>query len=237
MKLKIKTPNGPYYYKYVPIFLGIKPIDKVIAKENLLLLKNILDQNNVLFLLAYGTLLGAVREHDFISHDEDIDLIMMKKDMPKFLSLLFVLRENGFAIARYESRGFLSIIRKGEYIDFYFFDDYPKNPKLSYCCMDIYPKALLEDTAPIEFQGVMFQAPRDYIKYLEFNYGKSWHTPIPYVNFKMSSFQKVKSLIIQYIKILLPKKITEKIQAISDQKYMNKQVAKYRTFDFGLQGK
>ena len=47
MKLKIKTPKGPYYYKYVPIFLGIKPINKAIAKENLLLLKNILDQNHV----------------------------------------------------------------------------------------------------------------------------------------------------------------------------------------------
>ena len=102
MKLKIKTPVGNYYYKYVPIFLGIKPIDKVIAKENLLLLKKILNNNDVSFILAFGTLLGAVREHDFISHDEDIDLIMFKKDMPKFLSLLFILRENGFDVVRYE---------------------------------------------------------------------------------------------------------------------------------------
>lgn len=49
MKLKIKTPVGNYYYKYIPIYLGIKPINKVIAKENLLLLKSILDNNNVLF--------------------------------------------------------------------------------------------------------------------------------------------------------------------------------------------
>lgn len=49
MKLKIKTPVGNYYYKYVPIFLGIKPIDKVIAKENLLLLKGILDKHNLKF--------------------------------------------------------------------------------------------------------------------------------------------------------------------------------------------
>ena len=104
MKLKIKTPIGNYYYKYIPIYLGIKPINKVIAKENLLLLKSILDNNNVLFLLSFGTLLGAVREHDFISHDEDIDLILFKKDLPKFLSLLFVLRENGFEIVRYESK-------------------------------------------------------------------------------------------------------------------------------------
>lgn len=93
MKLKIKTPVGNYYYKYVPIFLGIKPIDKVIAKENLLLLKGILDKHNLKFLLSFGTLLGAVREHDFISHDEDIDLIMFKRDLPSFLSLLFELRK------------------------------------------------------------------------------------------------------------------------------------------------
>lgn len=39
MKLKINTPKGIYHYKYIPIFLGIKPINKAIAKENLLLLK------------------------------------------------------------------------------------------------------------------------------------------------------------------------------------------------------
>lgn len=232
MRLKINTPNGAYYYKYVPIFLGIKPIDKVIAKENLLLLKSILDKNHLLFLLSFGTLLGAVREHDFISHDEDIDLIMMKKDMQKFLATLFELRENGFEIVRYESRGFLSIMRKGEYIDFYFYEDYPEDPTLSYCCRDMYPKKLLEDTAPIEFQGAMFQAPRDYEKYLEFNYGKNWHTPIPYVNFKMSKFQKAKFLLAQYIKMILPESITEKMQKKADKPFIDKWVAKAHSFNF-----
>ena len=234
MKLKIKTPVGNYYYKYVPIFLGIKPINKVIAKENLLLLKSILDNNHVLFLLSFGTLLGAVREHDFISHDEDIDLIMFKKDLQKFLSLLFVLRENGYEIVRYESRGFLSIMRKGEYIDIYFFEDYPEDKSLTYCCRDMYSKKLLEDTAEIEFQGAMFQAPRDYEKYLEFNYGKNWHTPIPYVNFKMSAFQKAKFLCLQYIKILLPEYITEKIQKKSDKPFIDKWVKKAQLFGFSI---
>lgn len=232
MKLKIKTPVGNYYYKYIPIYLGIKPINKVIAKENLLLLKSILDNNNVLFLLSFGTLLGAVREHDFISHDEDIDLILFKKDLPKFLSLLFVLRENGFEIVRYESRGFLSIMRKGEYIDIYFFDDYPEDSSLSYCCRDMYSKKLLEDTAEIEFQGAMFQAPRDYEQYLEFNYGSNWKTPIPYVSFKMSKIQKAKVLCLQYAKILLPEAITEKLQKKADKPYIDKWVKKAKEFKF-----
>ena len=72
--------------------------------------------------------LGAVREHDFITHDEDIDVVMYKSDMPKFLNLLFDLRKEGFELARYERRGFLSIIRKGEYIDVYFYEPYSQDP-------------------------------------------------------------------------------------------------------------
>ncbi|MEE0052529.1 MAG: LicD family protein [Prevotella sp.] len=226
MKLKIKTPVGNYYYKYVPIFLGIKPIDKVIAKENLLLLKKILNNNDVSFILAFGTLLGAVREHDFISHDEDIDLIMFKKDMPKFLSLLFILRENGFDVVRYEPRGFLSIMRKGEYIDFYFFDDYPKNKTLCYCCRDMYSKKRFEDTTEIEFLGDKFQVPRDYEKYLEFYYGSNWMIPIPYINYKMTAIKKAKLLFIQYVKFLLPVCVTEKIQKRSDKPFLEKWLKK-----------
>ena len=33
MKLKIKTPIGNYYYKYIPIYLGIKPITRLLQKR------------------------------------------------------------------------------------------------------------------------------------------------------------------------------------------------------------
>ena len=74
MKQIIHTSAGTYSYAFRPIFAGIKPIDKVIAKENLFLLKDICDEAGLKFILFYGTLLGAIREHDFITHDEDIDL-------------------------------------------------------------------------------------------------------------------------------------------------------------------
>ena len=93
MRLKINTPVGTYKYKYVPIFEGSKRIDKHQAKENLFLFQDIMIKHHLKFLLSFGTLLGAVREHDFIDHDEDIDLIMMKSDMDKFLSLLFEFRK------------------------------------------------------------------------------------------------------------------------------------------------
>jgi len=49
-------------------------MDRELATEDLLLVKKVFDQNQTPFFLAYGTLLGAVREGDFIAHDDDIDL-------------------------------------------------------------------------------------------------------------------------------------------------------------------
>ena len=44
-------------------------------KELLLELKNLLDKNNITFWLMTGTLLGAIRENDFLAHDpNDIDI-------------------------------------------------------------------------------------------------------------------------------------------------------------------
>jgi len=145
----ISTSKGKYRYRFVPIFEGFKLIDKKIANENLQLLKRICERNQLQFILMFGTLLGAVREHDFIDHDEDIDLVMDKKDLPAFLDMLFELRENGFEMARYERRGFLSIIRKGEYIDIYFFQPYPEDSELRYCCQDICEKRFVEELAPV----------------------------------------------------------------------------------------
>ena len=69
-------------------------------------------------------MLGAVREKDFIDHDEDIDLGADYKDVDKFLLMLFELRENAFEVARWDDRGLISIIRNNEYIDIYFFKKY-----------------------------------------------------------------------------------------------------------------
>ena len=75
---------GLFVNKTIPLFPGVKRIDKEIAFENLCLLKSILDANGIKFQLAFGTLLGVVREHDFIDHDEDIDLAFSMKTVMLF---------------------------------------------------------------------------------------------------------------------------------------------------------
>jgi len=41
------------------------------AKYLLTTLSNVFEQNGIQLMLAYGTLLGAIREHNFIAHDTE----------------------------------------------------------------------------------------------------------------------------------------------------------------------
>jgi len=45
------------------------------------------DEHNIKYSLAYGTLIGAIRHKGFIPWDDDIDVIMMRDDYERFVSL------------------------------------------------------------------------------------------------------------------------------------------------------
>ena len=226
MKLKLNTIKGVYKYHFIPIFQGIKRIDNTIAKENLAILKEVCDHEGIPFILFYGTLLGAVREHDFISHDEDIDLVMYKTDMERFLATLFTLRERGFELARYERRGFLSIIRKGEYIDVYFYEPYPHDERLWYCCQDICLKEYVLDVMPYHFQNDEYLVPRNYVKYLEYYFGDNWQTPIQIFDYNKSKISRMKEYATQYVKALMPQALAERIQHRTDGPKLKKWLEK-----------
>jgi len=86
-------------------------------------------------------------------------------------------------VARYDERGFLSLIRDGEYIDIYFFGPYRQG--LRKCCALVLPEKFLTDLSQLSFLGEDFCVPRNYIEYLEFEYGNDWKIPKVYSHTKL----------------------------------------------------
>lgn len=198
----IKTPVGKLRYRTHPLFPGVKQIDKTIAFENLLILKKILDNNDIPFMLSYGTLLGAVRDSDFITHDEDIDLSIKEEYRNKFLSTLKELYQYGFEVVRYDRRDLYSIMRKGEYIDFYFFR--PCGNNRWECSGLLSLDEFFGEPDAITFRGVEFKTHSNHIDYLLMEYGLDWRTPIEWNNYYMPKWKTTLLKTKEFAKDVLP---------------------------------
>lgn len=185
---KVVTPKGIFHYSPKALYLGIKQIDKIQALENLQILATILNANNITWGPAFGSLLGAVREHDFIEWDEDIDLFILEEEEDLFRNCLWELQEHGFYLIRYERRGLYSIMRKGEYIDFYVFQKLIEGLRHTNGGGYIFEK-YITDMQEIDFKGVPLRIPIEYDEYLTFQYG-DWRKPVQYANFELSPLQK-----------------------------------------------
>ena len=223
---KIKTAQGVIRYKTYPLYLGIKPIDKEKSKENLFLFQQICKKRELSFGLIAGTLLGAIREQDFIAHDEDIDLFFLEEDKERFFNIIDELIDNGFEVARYDRRGLLSIIRNGEYIDLYFFSTY--KDKIRICSGWCIPEKYLTQTAYLDFLGGKFLAPEDYLGFLEFEYGTNWKTPIPYTDFKISKAKLFLIKVKEFLKDILPDFLYFRLARKNEQKNIDKYMEKMK---------
>ena len=174
MKQEFTTKDGVYEYEEVRFPSGEKYLNVEISRKNLLNFKKFLDKNGLTFGLIFGTLLGAVREGNFIEHDEDTDVYILYEYRDDFVSLLFGLREIGFEVVRYEDE-LITIMRGGEYIDVYFFKNKQYGKRV--CREYVLEENLLEVLTVITFIGEQFNIPRNYKDFLEKAYGKKWTIP------------------------------------------------------------
>ena len=93
---KIQTSQGTIKFRSKFLYVGIKQIDKEIAFENLKLVAQVLNRLGIKWGPFLGTLLGIVRENDFITWDEDTDLYILEEDEDILKSSLWELMSFGF---------------------------------------------------------------------------------------------------------------------------------------------
>lgn len=137
--------------------------------------------NGIDIYLAFGTLLGAVRDKDFIKGDKDADTYV--KDEEAFFRILPYLKENGIELVRYIKNIEFSFRDKnhpGLFLDVFVMKR--ANSLWGLYCYElggfVIPKKYLKYDGDIDFLGYTFKTPLNPVRLLKFWYGDTWNIPI-----------------------------------------------------------
>ena len=136
----------------------------------------LLHKNNINdWFVCYGTLLGLIRENNCIDGDDDIDIIVEKKNYKKIKNLLLT---HNLEIENYDN-GILKTKETNEYasIDIYMADynednvfDLWNKLTIQNCYLNKNKKNFIE----IKWKGEKVYIPNNYKKILVNTYGKDW---------------------------------------------------------------
>ncbi len=168
--------------------IGVKVLSRVHA---------VLARNNIDYYLQFGTLLGVIREKDFIKYDDDIDLTIVDPSVePRHV--LKLLMDDGFRfIHALTVRGKVAEFAVSYMelsIDFYFPIPVERPQKIGICCAYFDPRVQYErhdqnnyrvwffpdkiKTKIIQFKDIDVRIPQNAEWVLEYVYGEKWHNPI-----------------------------------------------------------
>lgn len=136
--------------------------------------------------LAFGTLLGAFRDQEFISHDTDVDIMILDTDLLSKISLENVnffwfwrlshrLKKRGIFLVR-DIQGLKSFWYKTDYIDLYIFKQARETATWKLFKFNL-SRDEIGDFSWIDFYGRKYRAPENIALYLERRYGTDWRVP------------------------------------------------------------
>lgn len=195
------------------------------GKQVFLEFKQVLDSLGCFFWLDFGTLLGAYREQDFIPHDNDIDIGMLRKDYNTGIETALI--KNGFKKIKeftvLNEEGLEQTYCKNHvHIDIFFYNR--RNDGTYYCNNFSAPEGkawketavagivVVEEVSvsikgfdKLLFQGEYFNVPQNTDEYLRINYGNGYMTPDPEfeyhndaTNIKLFDLQEKQGRYVQY---------------------------------------
>ena len=157
-------------------------MNKVKALKILVETRDILNQLGIDYWLMCGVLLGALREKDFIGHDEDVDFGINIEELTD--KLLSTFAERGYRLSRElgtKDNGLVySLIKEGVQVDLFFFYKekdyrwfgawYPHQEEWKL----IKFAHKMKDFTYLTFLGEEFRVPSNTEEYIEEFYGKDW---------------------------------------------------------------
>lgn len=122
---------------------------------------------------AFGTLLGIVRDNSFLPWATDIQLYILKEEEERFKDFLWILRDQGVELVRYERRGIYTLKSRGIYFVVYVFRKISTDLRHSGGHSFIFEK-YIQERKKILFHDISLNIPQDVIEYLTLQYGDDW---------------------------------------------------------------
>lgn len=170
-------------------------MDKVLAKEILFDIKKVFEKYNITFWLDCGTLLGAMREKDFIAWDKnDIDVGMYRPiflNLELWRNLLIDLNKRNITPYTVWNNSVFTCKRDAFMIDTHIVK---KRDKEYFMEMNgilfHFPEKIFDQLDEIIFLGEKFNVPHNPEEYLNMLYGNDWKEPHPEGNIWKSKYSQ-----------------------------------------------
>lgn len=187
---RLKTSKGFLEYDSHLLYFGNIVMDQEVMTENLHVLSVYLDKIDINWGPAFGTLIGVVRNNDYLPWKAVFDIYILKEDEERFKDVLWLLKDEGFDLVRHERRGLYYLRRKNEFIKVFVLHKISSDVRHTGGSDFIHEK-YLQNTVKWDFKGIELNVPAEVDEYLEFQYGADWVIPKNTVSDKWNGIQRL----------------------------------------------